>query len=157
MPRRNFLSLLAMALGICAAHRSGAGALVRPLKRRRPQEWARKLIYVVDDEASLTELYALVLESAGYQAQTFNDRVEALEAFWAAARKPDLLITDFVGYPISADLLMCGCRTSEPDLKILMASACDRSCLEECAVKPDGFMQKPFSLEGLLAEVRALV
>src|SRR5262245_42696313 len=46
-------------------------------------------IYVVDNEPQLTELYSIVLESAGYVAKAFNDRIEALSALKTDVPKPD--------------------------------------------------------------------
>ena len=36
-------------------------------------------IYAVDDQPQITELYSIILQMAGYQVKTFNDRVAALD------------------------------------------------------------------------------
>jgi DNA-binding response OmpR family regulator len=111
----------------------------------------------VDDEPWLTDLYTLLLEPVGYRVQGFQNRLHAADAFRTSETKPELLITDFVGYPISADRLMRLCRAEAPDLKILMVTGCDASCLSVGAEKPDQFVQKPFELEELVTAVRALL
>jgi DNA-binding response OmpR family regulator len=121
-------------------------------RRRRPEPF----IYVVDDTKELTELYRLALEEAGYGVRTFNDRMEALRAFLADNVRPNVLITDYRGYPISAEHLMNICRKVQPDLKILMASACLEGSLSFSGVRPDRYLEKPFTIEQFLAEVRAL-
>jgi len=97
-----------------------------------------------------------LLEEAGYEVRTFNDREEALRVFLAEKRRPSLLITDYVGYPISAERLMEECRRAEPGLKILMATGCPEGVLRNVGVKPDRFLQKPFGIGKFVAEVRAL-
>src|SRR5690242_9076293 len=53
------------------------------------------LVYVVDDEPGLTDLYTLILEERGYLVRAFNSRIEALAQLKGDRRKPDLLITDY--------------------------------------------------------------
>ena len=157
LTRRGFLTLLALTPVVWADPGSRvrmAAGFPRQGQHHRP---GRKLIYVVDDVVALTELYALILEPAGYQVRTFNDRMEALEAFLAPGKRPGLLITDFEGYPICVDLLMRCCRKAEPGLKILMASGYPEQYLAGRCVKPDAFLEKPFPPERLLAKVGALL
>jgi len=58
----------------------------------------RSLIYAVDGVFWLTQLYARVLEAAGYGVKVFGNRSEALAALKAVETKPDLLITDDLGH-----------------------------------------------------------
>lgn len=113
-------------------------------------------VYVVDDERDLTVLYRLCLEEAGYEVRAFHDRANALQAFLADDPRPGLLITDYLGYPISAEELMSECRKAQPGLKILMASGYPENCLSFADVEPDLYLQKPFSIERFMTEVRSL-
>ena len=127
--------------------------LGRGLRRERE---AKALVYVVDDVSDLTDLYRLLLEGAGYEVRTFNDRAEALRHFTLARWRPSLLITDYLGYPISAEDLMDACRRTQPGLKILMVSGCLAGSLSFPHVAPDRYLEKPFALEHFLAEVKSL-
>ena len=119
------------------------------------QTTAPPSIYVVDDAPSLTKLYATLLEATGYISRTFNDRAEALAALRADRKKPDLLITDYRGLSIPVDQFMHQCRVVHPALRILMASGYCQTDLRFSQAIPDRFIQKPFSAEVLLQEVRA--
>ena len=88
--------------------------------------------------------------------RTFNNRAEALQAFLASDPRPGLLITDYVGYPISAERLMAECRQTQPDLKILMVTACLEGLLSFTDVRPDRYLEKPFAIERFIAEVKSL-
>ena len=153
--RRRFLTTLPIIIAL-----PGCGLPVRlcvglPPDRARPKT-SERLVYVVDDLKDLTTLYRACLEAAGFVVRAFNNRAEALSAFLAANPRPALLITDYDGYPFSAEQLMAECRQTQPDLKILMASGYPECCLNFSGVRPDSFLPKPFGLDQLVAEVRAL-
>jgi len=112
-------------------------------------------IYIVDDEPQLTELYSIVLESAGYVAKSFNDRVEALAALKVETYKPGLLIMDYLGHPMPTERFMERCRFLHPMLRILVASGFNEFDRRSIVIQPDGFIQKPFTAKAFLQEVRA--
>jgi PleD family two-component response regulator len=64
------------------------------------------LLYVVDDEARLIDLYTIILEANGYAVRAFNNRFEALAELKGAMQKPDLLIMDYLGHAMSVDGFM---------------------------------------------------
>lgn len=113
------------------------------------------MIYIVDDEPRLTELYTIVLETAGYRVKPFTDRFDALIAIEKEKRKPDLLIVDYFGSSMLAERFMLRCRSVHNDLRILMASGMSQRDVHFLAVTPDRFLQKPFTTKEFLAEVRA--
>ena len=114
-------------------------------------------IYAVDDVPRLTELYTNLLESSGYAVTTFNDRGKALDSLASDRKKPSLLITDYIGLSMPIDEFMQRCRAICPDLRILMASGFGQQDMRPLQVKPDRFIQKPFTPEELRREVRAIL
>ena len=151
--RREFLTALPLAssraLSLVSPYPTRALDANRPVV---PNPGRR--IYAVDDWPCLTELYCRILEPAGYEVRAFNNRAQALKEILTIQTKPLLLITDFDGYPISAELLMHYCRVAQPSLKILMVTGYDETCLNRLHVKPDQFLQKPFSPNQLVACVQ---
>jgi DNA-binding response OmpR family regulator len=113
------------------------------------------LIYVVDDESHLTELYTILLQAAGCRVRAFNDRVEALRALKLEKRRPDLLIVDYLGNSMLAEQFIHRCREVCPGLQIMMASGLGQSELRFTSVSAERFLQKPFAVEEFLREVRA--
>jgi DNA-binding response OmpR family regulator len=113
------------------------------------------VIYVVDDEPLLTELYTIFLKSAGYLVKAFTDRVEALGALEGERRKPDLLVTDYFGSSMLADGFMRRCLIVHPNLRILMASGLSQADVHFFSIRPNRFIQKPFNAEEFLREVKA--
>jgi DNA-binding NtrC family response regulator len=120
-----------------------------------PRTTKGALIYVVDDEDRLTELYTLFLKATGYIVRAFNLRTDAVAALTADRRKPDLLITDYYGLSMPVDRFMQCCLAVHPALRILMASGLDQTFAQSSSVSPDRFIQKPFTADEFLKEVRA--
>jgi CheY-like chemotaxis protein len=130
------------------------------LRERTSSGWVLRVpepprIYAVDDVPRLTELYSSLLETTGYVVTTFNDRGKALEALAGERKKPSLLITDYIGLSMPIDDFMQGCRAVHADLRILMASGFHEKDMRPLRVKPNRFIQKPFTPEELRREVRA--
>jgi len=113
------------------------------------------LIYVVDDEPGLTDLYTIILEEHGYVVRAFDSRIEALAQLKGDKRKPDLLIMDYFGHAMSVDGFMQLCLLAHPNLRVLMASGLGQMNARFACVRPDRFIQKPFTAEEFLQEVEA--
>jgi two-component system response regulator MprA len=114
-------------------------------------------VLVAEDDKSVRESLLLALELEGYDAHAVTNGAEAVEA--VAAGDPDVIVLDIM-MPVLDGLTACrrlratGCRTP-----VLMLTArhevSDRvSGLDAGA---DDYLPKPFSLDELLARLRALL
>lgn len=113
------------------------------------------LVYVVDDEPGLTDLYTVILEANGYAVKAFTNRVEALAELKGAPKKPDLLIMDYLGHSLAVDRFMQHCLHVNPNLRILVASGFSQIDARFSSVRPDRYIQKPFTADEFLQEVAA--
>jgi len=114
-------------------------------------------IYVVDEVPRLTELYATLLESAGYLVRTFNHRVNALAALNGDRSRPALLITNYHGSSMPVNHFLQACRLVQPTIRILMASGFDQSAMRFSKARPDRFIQKPFTPEEFQHAISAVL
>lgn len=114
-----------------------------------------RLIYVVDDQDGVGELYAIFLQANGYRVRTFTDRIAALTALTMDKQKPALLITDYFGLSMPIERFIEKCRAVHPALRILMASGCHKPDLNLARMLPGRFIQKPFTPDELKQEVQA--
>jgi DNA-binding NtrC family response regulator len=112
-------------------------------------------IYVVDDAKGLTEMYTLFLKGTGCTVRAYNDRAEALVALMKDRTRPDLLITDYLGDSMPVDRFLQYCLVVHPSLRILMATELSQRDVRSSCVRPDRFIQKPFTADEFLQEVRA--
>jgi len=112
-------------------------------------------IYVVDDAKGATELYTLFLKGTGCIVRSYNDRAEALVALMKDRNRPDLLITDYLGDSMPIDRFLQYCLVVHPSVRILMATELSQKDVRSSCVRPDRFIQKPFTADEFLQEVRA--
>jgi CheY-like chemotaxis protein len=112
-------------------------------------------IYVVDDTEGLAELYTLFLKGTGCNVRTYDNRAEALAALASDRTRPDLLIMDYLGDSMPVDRFLQRCLAVHPFLRILMASELSPGDVMSLCVKPDRSIQKPFTADEFVREVRA--
>jgi two-component system KDP operon response regulator KdpE len=114
----------------------------------------RRNVLVVDDEAQITRTLRTALSGNGYNVRTAGDGDEALEVMrgWT----PDLVITD-LSMPNMAGLELCSRIRSKSQVPIIVLSVRgeDRTKVEALDAGADDYVTKPFSLNELLARVRA--
>ncbi len=111
-------------------------------------------ILVVDDESQITRVLRAALSAQGYDVRTANDPEEGLRLFrdWP----PDLVITDLM-MPAMSGVEVCRsirARSTTPVL-VLSVREHERSKVEALDAGADDYVTKPFSIQELLARVRA--
>lgn len=117
-------------------------AAVRPFK-----------ILIVEDDAQITRVLRLELEHEGYTVDTASDGLAGLEK---ALKEPDLVILD-VMLPKMDGLEICTRVRAKSRVPIIMLTAKDRipDRVSGLDLGADDYLTKPFSIEELLARVRA--
>ncbi len=111
-------------------------------------------ILVIDDEPQITRVLRGSLSAQGYDVRTANDPEEGLRVFreWP----PDLVITDLM-MPGVSGVEVCRLIRSRGITPILVLSVREheRSKVEALDAGADDYITKPFSIQELLARVRA--
>lgn len=118
----------------------------------------RPLILVVDDESMIRRLVLANLERAGYDVMSAADGIRALEVYAKAPVKPNLVILD-VMMP-EMDGFECAQRLREKkDVPVIFMTAKTDSAskLRGFDLGADDYVCKPFSMEELLARIRAIL
>jgi two-component system KDP operon response regulator KdpE len=111
-------------------------------------------ILVVDDEPQITRVLRASLGMHGYEIQVANDGEAGLEAFkdW----KPDLVITDLSMPKMTGTELCAQIRDhSQVPIIVLSVRGEDNSKIEALDKGADDYVTKPFSINELLARIRA--
>lgn len=113
----------------------------------------RKRILICDDDLDILEVTSIVLVSAGYDVKTLaaSDRFfECLSSF-----VPDLVLLDIWMPEVSGDVIAKLMKADKKlsHIPVLLFSA--NTNIEETAraTGADGFVKKPFSLDGLKAVI----
>ncbi len=119
----------------------------------------RPVVLVVEDEAALATMLRYNLEKQGYHVEEAADGQEALTRI--AESPPDLVLLDWM-LPTVSGLEVCRQIRRRPatrDLPVIMvtARAEDQDAVRGLNTGADDYIAKPFSIEALLARVRALL
>jgi two-component system, OmpR family, KDP operon response regulator KdpE len=111
-------------------------------------------VLVIDDEPQITRVLRTALAAQGYDVRAANDPEEALRLFeeWS----PDLIMTDLM-MPVISGVEVCRHVRSKSAIPIIVLSVRDqeRSKVEALDAGADDYVTKPFSIQELLARVRA--
>ncbi len=110
-------------------------------------------ILVVEDDAQIARVLRLELEHEGYAVETAADGLAGLEK---ALKEPDLVILDLM-LPKMDGLEVCARIRHKSTVPIIMLTAKDRipDRVGGLDAGADDYLTKPFSIEELLARVRA--
>jgi two-component system, OmpR family, response regulator len=114
-------------------------------------------LVVVDDEATILELLAGSLRFAGYEVVAAASGAEAVRA--VAASRPDLVLLDVMMPGGDGFEVVRRVRDTNPDIPVIFLTARDEvndrvTCFDLGA---DDYVTKPFSLEEVLARIRAVL
>jgi two-component system OmpR family response regulator len=130
--------------------RSGLQALTRP-------DGTAIRILTVDDETSLTELLSMALRYEGWEVTTAGSGLAAVKA--ARDVRPDAIVLDMMLPDFDGMEVMRRIRSEQPDLPVIFLTAKDGldDRIAGLTAGGDDYVTKPFSLEELVARLRALL
>ncbi len=114
-------------------------------------------ILVVDDEPRITDLVAMALRYEGFEVETAGTGQEALravEAFRPALVVLDVMLPDLDGFAVTERLIAA--RVKVPILFLTARDAIEDK-VRGLTLGGDDYVTKPFSLEELVARIRALL
>ena len=132
------------------AQRSAPPALTRP-------DGSPVRVLVVDDDPNLTHLVSLALRYEGWEVRTAGTGTDAVRA--AREISPDAVVLDMMLPDIDGMEVLRRMRADAPDVPVLFLTA--RDAVEDrvagLTAGGDDYVTKPFSLEEVVARVRALL
>jgi two-component system KDP operon response regulator KdpE len=114
----------------------------------------RQRVLVVDDEPQILRALQTNLRGAGYEVETAATAEQALDA--AAVKPPDAVIVDLVlpdrsGTEVTRELR----RWSSAPILVLSVVGEEREKVAALDAGADDYVEKPFSIDELLARLRA--
>lgn len=114
-------------------------------------------VLVVDDEPSITQLLRMALTFDGWSVETAASGAEAIEKTSTFA--PDVMVLDIMLGDISGLQVLSQLRAKSEHVPILFLTALDSvdDRVNGLTAGGDDYVVKPFSVEELIARLRALV
>ena len=141
------------ASGIASGIASGMRCAAVPAEAE-----AQGLALVIDDELSVRQLTTLMLRRAGFEVLAAADGVEGLALFERHRARVRVVVLDLTMPRMSGLETLAAIRRLEPRTPVLLCSGWpdpgDLGQLEQHA--PVRFLRKPYQLETLVGEIRAL-
>ncbi|MBS43079.1 MAG: DNA-binding response regulator [Nocardioides sp.] len=114
-------------------------------------------VLVVDDEVNIAELIAMALRYEGWKVEMAHSGTKAVAA--AKSLQPDAVVLDMMLPDIDGLEVLRRMRGSDPDVPVLFLTA--RDAVEDriagLTAGGDDYVTKPFSLEEVVARLRALL
>ena len=116
---------------------------------------AKENILIVDDEKNIRRTLGLVLEGEGYEVHSVGKAEEGLDHL--EKEGADLMILDMIMPGMDGNQTFDRLREIRPELPVLLSSgyAINGQAIDIMQKGCNGFIQKPFSFEELLARMRA--
>lgn len=114
-------------------------------------------ILVVDDEPNITDLLTMALRYESFEvasAHTGGDAIEAADSFRPHLIVLDVMLPDTDGFAVAREL---GARGSRVPIVFLTARDSVEDKVRGLTGGGDDYVTKPFSLEELIARVRAIL
>ena len=120
---------------------------------------SKPVVLVVEDEASLAMMLRYNLEKQGFRVEEAVDGQEAITRI--AESPPDIVLLDWM-LPVMSGIEVCRQirrRPASRDLPVIMVTARteDQDAVRGLNTGADDYITKPFSMEALLARMRALL
>ncbi|MGA9311822.1 MAG: response regulator, partial [Pseudonocardiaceae bacterium] len=114
-------------------------------------------VLVVEDEVSLAELLTMALRYEGWDVRSAGDGLSAVRT--AREFGPDLVVLDIMLPDIDGLEVLRRLRAGAPTLPVLFLTAKDavEDRIAGLTVGGDDYVTKPFSLEEVMARLRALL
>src|SRR5215475_10873408 len=114
----------------------------------------RSRILVIDDETQITRVLKPALSAQGYEVRTATDGESGYEA--AFDWLPDLVITD-LSMPGMSGVELCRAVRERSQVPIIVLSVRgeEKMKIEALDAGADDYVTKPFSVNELLARIRA--
>ncbi|MBM6401577.1 response regulator transcription factor [Phycicoccus sonneratiae] len=114
-------------------------------------------VLVVDDEPNLTELLSMALRYEGWEVRSAASGIQAVRAakdFGPDAVVLDMMLPDFDGMEVLRRM-----RADDPNVPVLFLTAKDavEDRVAGLTAGGDDYVTKPFSLEEVVARLRALM
>lgn len=116
-------------------------------------------VLIVDDEDAVRELVAHSVERLGFAARVACNGEQAISGFEPFAQRYSLVILDLKLPGIDGIEVLRKLREIRPDIPVVLMSGYFRNQPEAqvMAAAPTRFLNKPFTLSALAAEIRAVL
>jgi PAS domain S-box-containing protein len=132
-----------------------------PIPKRASEKFVegRETVLLVDDEDMIIDVGTRMLRKLGYQVFIARDGKEAIEVFKKHPEEIDLVVLDMIMPKMGGGETYDHIKRIKPDVKVLLSSgfSINGQASEILNRGCNGFIQKPFNLQNLSKNLRAIL
>ena len=134
-------------------------AVPTPKKAHEKFVEGRETVLLVDDEDMIIDVGTRMLKKLGYVVLTARDGKEAIDIFKQQQDKIDLIVLDMIMPQMGGGETYDRIKEIKPDVKVLLSSgfSINGQASEILNRGCNGFIQKPFNLQNLSQNLRAIL
>jgi PAS domain S-box-containing protein len=134
-------------------------AVLTPKKASEKFVKGRETVLLVDDEDMIIDVGTRMLKKLGYQVFIARDGQEAIEIFKKHPEEIDLVVLDMIMPKMGGGETYDRIKKIKPDVKVLLSSgfSINGQASEILNRGCNGFIQKPFNLQNLSQNLRAML
>ena len=116
------------------------------------------LIFLIDDDKSILEMMASILDKFGYRVICSQNGAEALNIFKEKYPEISLVMLDMIMPAMSGEEIFGELKKISPDVNVLMTSGMLIDSRLEGLLKKGvlGILQKPFTIDELIEKLESL-
>lgn len=118
---------------------------------------SERTILIVDDDPMMRQVMSSAIDWIGFKCIEAVDGDQALQTY--LQKRPALVITDIYMPKMNGIHLLRTIRRYEPDAKIVLITGGTNywQLAQDSESRPDGYLEKPFSIADLMELVRKLI
>ena len=132
-----------------------------PVKEKVAEEFVegQETVLLVDDEDMIIDVGTRMLKKLGYKVFTARDGIEAIAIFKKNQEKIDVIVLDMIMPQMGGGETYDQIKKIKPGVKVLLSSGYSISGQASEILKRgcNGFIQKPFNLQNLSQNLRAIL
>jgi PAS domain S-box-containing protein len=140
---------------------AGAAAAPKSAAKRHiaPGYHGRGTILLADDEDTIRSTGRRMLQRAGFEVVLAADGREAIEKFAQHRDGIDLVVLDLTMPHADGETCCREMKSMRPSVKIILSSGYNEQDIVDrfAGTGLDGFVQKPYTMEGLLGKIREVL
>jgi len=115
-------------------------------------------ILAIDDEPELLEVVKKSLEGAGFEVHAVSTAKGGIEFYEKNWKNIKVVLLDYVMPEMMGDLIFDCLKRQNPDVRTILLTGCDDHVAQPLFREGlFGYIQKPFSVEDLVYQVREAV
>jgi PAS domain S-box-containing protein len=132
-----------------------------PIKEKIVEQFVegQETVLLVDDEDMILDVGTRMLKKLGYKVFTARDGIEAITVFQRHQEKIDVIVLDMIMPRMGGGETYDRIKDIKPRVKVLLSSgySINGQASEILSRGCDGFIQKPFNLQNLSQNLRAIL